>query len=520
MKQIFHFILTGVTLAVVMAACSQKNEIPKANTDVVDLRYRVESEYHLDATSAKPFNIVVKSSRPWTITSDHPDWCIIEKEEGEAVADTLVHKGQGESTTVKVQYYNNTDLDDRVDKIKIESDGYLGKTVTVYQSGIAYLNVPEADIEGGIFVLKPASEFEVHVRTNQKWSAKILPEGDGQTDWLSIAEGETGELDGTVKVSVKENPGEKRYANIAIYDRHDEERAMIKITQDGVQLDPETFEIRAGYDQLAVSLSVVSNASWTAEKQSEEDTWYTIDNPSGHNGDGVINVTLTDNSAGTALRRGAIVLSTVPAEGAEPLSKTIVLKQAYPITPVRKEMDSDEMGAWESDWANPPTYTKDYGTLFTAKARLHNGSMPFGNYTFRWKDITADPAAAEGVRVRHWFCFDEGCELKFDIRPVDGKISFDFNAAGDGNKPSVSSYTAVDFSKPVEITYKFDPSGAEHCHVTYLVNGNVAGSFDTSADMLRSVKWGSKINMYVGVDKSGSGVMEWYEYTAPMDWGD
>ena len=281
MKQIFHFILTGVTLAVVMAACSQKNEIPKANTDVVDLRYRVESEYHLDATSAKPFNIVVKSSRPWTITSDHPDWCIIEKEEGEAVADTLVHKGQGESTTVKVQYYNNTDLDDRVDKIKIESDGYLGKTVTVYQRGIAYLNVPEADIEGGIFVLKPAGEFEVHVRSNQKWSAKILPEGDGQTDWLSIAEGETGELDGTVKVSVKENPGEKRYANIAIYDRHDEERAMIKITQDGVQLDPETFEIRAGYDQLAVSLNVVSNASWTAEKQSEEDTWYTIDNPSG-----------------------------------------------------------------------------------------------------------------------------------------------------------------------------------------------------------------------------------------------
>ena len=39
---------------------------------------------------------------------------------------------------------------------------------------------------------------------------------------------------------------------------------MIKITQDGVQLDPETFEIRAGYDQLATTLNVVCNTKWSA----------------------------------------------------------------------------------------------------------------------------------------------------------------------------------------------------------------------------------------------------------------
>jgi hypothetical protein len=52
------------------------------------------------------------------------------------------------------------------------------------------------------------------------------------------------------------------------------------------------------------------------------------------------------------------------------------------------------------------------------------------------------------------------------------------------------------------------------------VNGQEAGSFDTGATMLRSVKWGSDINMYIGVDKSGSAVLEWYEYTAPVDWGE
>ena len=129
--------------------------------------------------------------------------------------------------------------------------------------------------------------------------------------------------------------------------------------------------------------------------------------------------------------------------------------------------------------------------------------MPFGTYTFRWSGFTADPAGAEGLRCRHWFCFPESAELKFDIRPVDGKISFDFNVAGDGNKPSIDAYTNVDFTQPIEITYKFDPSGAEYCKVNKL---------------LRSVKWGQDINMYFGADKSGSAILEWYEYTAPLNW--
>lgn len=96
------------------------------------------------------------------------------------------------------------------------------------------------------------------------------------------------------------------------------------------------------------------------------------------------------------------------------------------------------------------------------------------------------------------------------------------NAAGDGNKPTLEAYTDVDFTQPVEITYKFDPSGAGYCHVTYLVNGVETNSFDTSETLLRTITWGTGFNIYIGVDNenSGSAVLEWYEYTPPMNWED
>ena len=512
MKKTLYLLLAVSVLIAGLTGCESKEE---AVTDGVDLRYRVASEYQLDAISAKPFTIVVKSTQPWTIRSLHPDWCIISEEDGEAVADSLVHVGKGENTTVMVQYYDNTELDDRVDTIEIASGGWIGKKVTVYQKGIAFLNVPEADIEEGLFYEKAGGEMEIHVNSNQKWSVKVV-----SGDWLSVTEGATGEGVGVAKVSASENTGEKRYAELAVYDRHGEERALIKFTQDGVQLDPETFELRIGYDQTSASLKVVANAKWTASVDGAD--WFTIDNPTGHDGDGTLTLTITAND-GDALRKSSITLKTVPAnEGDAVATKTIEVKQAYKIEPQRKIVDNDELGAWTSDWANAPVYTKDVGTLFTAKARL-NRSMPFGTYTFRWSNLTADPGAAEAIRVRHWFCFDESCEMKFDLRPVDGKCSFDFNVAGDGNKPSIDGFTAVDWTKPIEITYKFDPSGAEHCHVTYLVKQDgadavEAGSFDTAPTLLRTVTWGAKINMYIGVDKSGSAILEWYEYTAPMNW--
>lgn len=505
MKKILYTVF-AVLLAGGLWSCTPKEEVKEEK--VVDLRYRVNDSYDLPAAGAPQITILVASTDPWTVTSAHPDWCIIDIEEGSGQDADAVHTGKADVTTVRVQYYNNTDLDDRTDQLIIATDTWVGKKVTVNQKGCAFLSVPEEDL--AFDVVKAGGDYQIHISSNQPWSSKVT---DG--DWVRIADGASGEGDGTVTVTAAENVEELRYAAVTIYDRHGAAMATALFTQDGVQLVPGSTELRAGFDQTSSELEVVSNTKWTVTKASESDDWFTIDTPTGE-GNGSIKLTLTPN-AGTTMRRSSIILkNVVDNEGDYAVEKEITVKQAYEINPVRQILDNDELTLWKSDWANAPVYTKDVGTLFAAKARL-NRSMPFGTYTFRWSAISP------GARVRHWFCFSDGIELKADIRPASAKVGFDFNASSSGvsTKPSLSAYTDVDFAQPVELTYKFDPSGAEHCHVTYLVNGVEAGSFDTSAEVLHTVKWGSSINMYVGCDEEGEGssaVCEWYEYTAPMNW--
>lgn len=511
MKKIFLLFCCAAALVTgLVTGCQPKDEQPMK---IVDLRYRAQDSYDLPAAGAKPFTILVASTDPWTVTSEHPDWCIISEEEGDASDPDQVHEGKAEATVIRVQYYDNTFLDDREDKITIKSDYWTGKVITVRQKGSAFLVVSEEDLEQD--VTKAGGDHFIHIKSNQDWSAKVTG-----GDWVSVTEGATGNGTGTVTVNAAENSSELRYAEVTVYDRHDAPAALIKFTQDGVQLVPLSTEIRAGYDQASGEVEVLSNTKWTVAKESATDDWFEILTPTGE-GDGKIQLSFTQND-GDGLRSAVIILKNVVAhEDDFAATKEIVVKQAYKITPVRVLFNADELGSWSSDWTNTPTYSKDLGgTLFNAKARLHNSSKPFGNYTFHWSAITQNPASESGVRVRHWFCFDEGCELKADIRPADGKVSFDFNAAGDGNKPSIDGFTALDFTQPVEFTFKFDPSGPEHCHVTYLVNGVEAGSFDTSESLLRSVKWGTTFNVYIGVDNenSGSAVLEWYEYTPPMNW--
>ena len=512
MKRLLTIILAAAALLPGLWSCSDKDE--KEVLDTVELRYRVADSYNLDAISPKAFSIVVTSTKPWTITSTHPDWCIITQEDGAASDPDKVRYGQGDKTTVRVQYYDNTELDDRTDYIEIRSDFWLGKKVAVIQKGIAYLTVPEEDLD--LEIEKDGGELTVRINSNQNWSAAIT-----SGDWISIKEGATGNGDGVVKMVAGENSGEKRYATAEVRDRHDVLMATINITQDGVQLDPETLELRAGYDVLSSELKVVSNGKWEAVKDNPNDDWYTIENPE-NVGDATLKITLKENT-GEQMRTAGIIIRTIAAnEGDFVVQRNVVLKQAYKINPVRYVIDNDAIGGYTSDWTNKPVYTAGVGTLFTAKSRL-NKSMPFGTYTFRWHTFTG------AVKVRHWFCFSESAELKVDIRPAyssGAKISFDFNAPGgvSSQKPtlSTSSYSDLDWTKPIELTIKFDPSGAGFCHVTYLVNGVEAVSYDTSENTMRTTKWGSSINMYYGADlesgTDGSAILEWMEYTAPMNW--
>lgn len=507
MRRLLYIFCAAAALAAGLCSCRQEKVEP---LESVDLRYRVADSYDLPASGASPFTIVVTSTAPWTITSEHPDWCIIDIEEGDASDPEMVLVGKGDKTTVRVQYYDNTGLDDRTDKITIQSGEWVGKVVTINQKGIAYLSVPEEDVE--MAVEKMGGDYIVRVLANQDWSAQVT---DG--DWIAITEGASGKGDGEITVHAQDNPQEKRYAAITVCDRHGVAQVTVNFTQDGVQLDPATFEIRAGYDQAATSLDVIANSKWTAVKDNDNDTWYTIINPD-NVGDATLNITLTPNE-NTGLRVGHIILRSVSDNPDDFVAeKVIAIKQAYRVHPVRVEFDNDEMSKWESDKGIAPVYTKGVGTLFTGGSaqysRLHNGEMAFGTYTFRWSNIAPD------ARVRHWFCYSDGQEIKFNLVAADKKVVMDFNGSSSGvsGKPEGLSSYEVDPSVPHEMTVKFDPAGTEFCHVTYIVDGVEIGSFDSSATVMHKVLWGAEVNMYVGVDTGGSAVCEWYEYTAPVNW--
>ena len=519
MKRIAYILCAAAVLLTAFTGCQKQAE--QGTMATVDLRYRANDSYDLPATDAPSFVIMVASSEKWEITSKHPDWCIISQEEGEGAPADSVRIGHAPITSVRVQYYDNTFLDDRTDTLTISSSYWVGKRITVNQKGIAFLTVEDEDLDQA--VIKAGGNYLIHVTSNQDWSAKVT-----YGDWVSIADGATGSKVGTITVTAAENSSELRYADVTIYDRHDVPMYIAKFTQDGVQLVPAVSEILASYDQASSDLEIISNTKWTVAKASETDDWFSLDKTSGE-GNGVVHITFTQNDESGVRKADLIIKNVVEKADDYQAEKTVVVKQGYKIEPVRVLMNNDELSLWNSDWANKPTYIKDTGLLFEAKARL-NRSMQFGTYTFRWSALTPDPTNG-GPRVRHWFCFNEGAELKADIRPSDGKVSFDFNVAGDNNKPSIDGYTNVDFTQPVEFTYKFDRNGktgvftkdgvdmdVEYCHVTYLVNGVEVGSFDTHTNMLRSVYFGASINMYIGCDTAGSAICEWYEYTAPMSW--
>lgn len=501
MKRFINILCAAAALCVGLQGCKQAEP---EQMDSVDLRYRVSGSLELAATGARPFSLVVTSSKPWTVRSLHPDWCIISDEEGNASSAELVKVGKGEKTTINVQYYDNLDLDDRIDYIEISSNGWTPKKLTVTQKGTAYLEIPAAELTPEM-IAGAGEEVQVHISSNQKWSAKV----NTGKDWFIITDGETGEGDGVVTITAANNGGEIRYASLSIFDRHDKKVYTINYTQDGVQLDLEGEEIMAAFDQTEASLKVVSNAKWTAVKDNEADTWYTITTPE-VTGSGTLAITLEPNDTPNP-RVGGIIVRTVPEEeDGFVLERRIAVKQAYEVTPVWVPFDESWLQYVASDWTTGKVTAVANGLSFDGKGRLHNSKLPFGTYTFRWSSISED------AKVRHWIVYgSDDTEMKFNLS--GGKTSLEFNKGKSEAPSGLSSVSGLDMSQPHEFTYKFDPSGALHCKVTFMIDGISLGSFNSSDTVMKDVLWGSPTDLYIGIE-TGKAVCEGYWYTEPVAW--
>lgn len=474
----------------------------------VDLRYRAEDSYSLPWESPEAFSFLVKSTDPWTVRSYNPDWCTITPAEGEgnpAIADA-------ETYTVSVQYKDNAQLDDRVDTLEIKSDYWVGKLITVYQKGNAYLDVK--DEEQNLEIAKTGGELTFAVKANQDWSAKVIEGGD----WLSVKSGATGSLDGSVTLTVGENTGEKRYGAVSVIDRHGEERVVVKVTQDGVQLDPATFEVRAAHNQGVYELTVVSNASWKAEKTDDKAQWFTIENPE-NSGEAVLRIVMNDNE-GNSLRRTAIKLITVAEPGEPVVEREVVLKQAYLQVPQRTVFNDSEMSYWSPDKGVNPVYLGEQGTYFEATssgsvyARLYRSGMPMGTHTYRWHTFSPE------VRVRLWWTFGNNNEIKYNLRADgDGNGYTEISTSPSGPDADFVNVEGIDMTVPHEMTVKFTPSEVNegYCHVQFILDGVEFQSFDTGDNAVMECTWQKEIGIYFGC-YTGNAICEWYDYTEPFSW--
>lgn len=208
-KCIFGILLFGVCLFSV--SCDDKDTV-----EGVDLRYRVEDEYHLPASGAEPIVFQVKSTDKWMVYSLHGEeqWCTITPSKGEG----------GETADVEVKYADNIELDDRVDTLVIQSDYWIGKWVTIYQKGTAFLTSIGEDEE---WIDKAGASKTFCVESNQNWSVEI---SEGK-DWLTLESEVEGAGNGTFVVKALPNKGAVRTAKISLYDRHLQVQQVVECTQ-------------------------------------------------------------------------------------------------------------------------------------------------------------------------------------------------------------------------------------------------------------------------------------------------
>ncbi len=449
----------------------------------VDLRYKVEDSYLIEAKDIEKISFQVKSTDSWEVFGKY-DWHTISPDKGEA----------GETATVTIVCKENTSLDDRIDTINIKSNYWTGKKFILKQKGIAFLNVENID-----FLLNKNEDQKIfNVLSNQKWTAKVT-EGD---NWLSLVSGDSGEMNGEVKVKSQINTGEKRTAKVTIFDRHGAARQIVDCVQDGVMLlptIPENGKWFVTYEQAqTLEVAVEANAEWIASKDNEDDDWYTITKESFSGSDKLI-IQLSEHK-GTNVRTGIINLASKVEEGATPVVKQVKFKQANPQITEVKELNQTINGSYYGP-----------GGLAAGIYHFHVSAMSSTQFNlfFAWGE----------VELRYWI---QDAKTILSTRPWCADV---FAEHGSCIKP-------VDVSKPnifsINIVESIDSKGQSWIYSEWMLNGTKivsaisdgitgAGYDDTWKVPWSATTSGASLSI---TTVGGSALFEKYEYIAPLVWGE
>ncbi len=484
--KLLHFsFLTLLSALPLLQSCDED----KKDSDWVDLRYRVEDSYSVEAKNPEPISFLVKSTKPWEVSGKY-DWHIISPDTGDP----------GETYTVTITCNENTDLDDRVDTINIKSDYWTGKTFVVMQKGTAYLNAEDPDI-----IPQTGGQTTFDIVSNQKWTVEIT-EG---AKWLSIPGSTSGEQNGKITVRASVNTGEQRIGIVTIYDRHGNIAREVKCKQGGVILDAETPANEKWYaiyeEAQQLKIHVESNTEWKVAKQNEkEDDWYSFEKTDFNGSDDlVINV---EQHTGINVRTGTIILATKAEEGTPPITKTIRFKQANP--PVAKETIINK------------TFTGDYNGP--------GGLMP-GQYNFY-----IEPLGNTQFRLFFSWKGNPTLELRFHI--LNGKTSLSTTPyCNDVNSGIASTIHNVDTSKPHKLSFvikeavdNVDPTQS-WIYTEWILDDVIIAK--ATSDGIADIN-GANDNWIAPFDRTnvggnfilrstdGSTTFTKYEYIGPPEWGE
>lgn len=476
---------TSLITVQLFQSCSDKDEVMKS----VDLRYRVEDSYLVEAKNPESISFEVKSTDVWEVFGKE-DWYTISPSSGQP----------DEKATVTISIKENINLDDRIDTVHIKSDYWTGKKFTLTQKGIAYLNVEGVDT---IPQTGDAQAFDV--LSNQKWTAEVT----SGAVWLSIVTGKSGEKNGEITVKASPNSGEQRTGIVTIYDRHGKIAQEIKCTQSGVLLSPaipeneKWFAIYEAAQQLVIP--VEANAKWTVAKENElDDDWFTFEKTS-FNGTDEIVLNVSEHT-GSSVRTAVLVLTTEATEGATPLVKTVKFKQANPKIPDVKNVNVTVNGNYYGPGQLMPGRYNFYYEPFTATAVnlffIWN-SNPYAELRFHINNkktaLSTTPWSSD--------VFGENSSLKLDVDVTKPNVlSFDIQKVADKNDPTKFWIYTEWILNDVVIA-----------HATSNGKNNTTGFEDTWKLPFESIVEGGN---FLVQTKGGSVVLKKYEYVAPLVWGE
>lgn len=488
MKQILKHITLWETLFMfLMVSFSLQSCSEEEDANWVDLRYRVEDAYELEAKNPISITFQVKSTKPWEVFGTR-NWYAISPDKGEA----------GDKQTVTITCTDNEDLDDRIDTISIKSDYWVGKQFTILQKGTAYLDLSDIDF----IIPKQGGEGSFQVLSNQKWTARVI---DG-ANWLSVVVGESGDLNGEVKVSAKENNGEQRVGLVEIYDRHGVAKCIAECTQAGVVLNPETpgngkwFALEANTQQLEVA--VEANSEWVAEKNDPNDEWFQIVSVTSDK----ITLSVTEN-IGQAVRQGIVLLKTKAVEGTEVITKELKFKQINKAYTIINQLDKTYSSGVHSIASNllPGKY------IFYFKENIDAKVDVMCSLTWKWGSAAADI-----------------CKVESRIRPGGYAQGFTSPWNNHYNYANPTGGTKLDLSKPHSVGFQVEedsevtPSMTNCCWFVdgvEVANIKKKGGFFNPNTMFWERVFAPNGELSINV-AGGAVTLEKYECTPMLNWGE